>query len=57
MPARQELNKFHIVGGLGLAAILGGLAGSWAVFFIAAVVLIGSSLYVGEIRRSKAGRW
>jgi hypothetical protein len=50
MGARTELNKIHIVGSLGVAGLLGLLTGSFAVFAIASAVMIGSSVYAGEIR-------
>ncbi len=56
MNARQKLNKHHIVGALGVAAIIGGLAGSWLVFAAVAAVLMASSIYAGEIRPDKGKR-
>jgi hypothetical protein len=55
MGARRELSKFHVIGSLGVAAIIGGLAGSWTVFALVAAVLIASSFYAGEIR-GKGGK-
>jgi len=53
--ARTELNKFHFVGSLGLAGLLGLATGSVAVFVIAGAVMIGASVDTGEIR-GKSGR-
>ncbi len=55
MGAREKLNKHHVMGALGVAAIVGGLAGSWLVFVAVAAVLIAGSVYCGEIR-GKSGR-
>jgi hypothetical protein len=55
--ARDELNKHHILGAIGLAAIVGTLTGSWTVFVVAAATMIGVSLYSREIRPRKGGRW
>jgi hypothetical protein len=48
--ARHELNKFHVIGSLGLAGLLGLATGSWAVFAVAGAVLMGAAIYTGEIR-------
>jgi len=50
MGARQKFNKHHVIGSFGVAAIVGGLAGSWTVFAVVAAVLIAGSVYSGEIR-------
>jgi len=50
MGARQKLNSMNALGSLALAAIIGGLVGSWAVFVIAAVVLLALAVESGEIR-------
>jgi len=50
MSAKQKLNSMNALGSLALAAIIGGLAGSWAVFVLAAVVLIALAVESGEIR-------
>jgi hypothetical protein len=47
------LNQHHVVGALGVAAIVGGLAGSWVVFVAVAAVLIAGSIHSGEIRPDK----
>ena len=56
MGAREKLNKHHLIGSFGVAAIVGSLAGSWAVFAVVAVVLIVGSVYSGEIRGQGARR-
>lgn len=56
MGARHELNKFHILGGIGVAGVFGLATGSWAVFTVTGVVLIGTSLCSGEIRFRNRGR-
>ena len=56
MGARQKLNRHHIVGALGVAAIIGGLAGSWLVFGAVAAALIAGSIHTGEIRPDKGKR-
>ena len=53
MGAREKLNKHHIVGALGVAAIVGGLAGSWLVFAAVAAAMIAGSIHTGEIRPDK----
>ena len=54
--ARQKLNQHHVVGALGMAAIVGGLASSWLVFAVLAAVLIAGSIYAGDIRPDKGKR-
>ena len=56
MRARTKLNRHHIVGALGVAAIVGGMAGSWLVFAAVVAVLIASSVGAGEIRPDKSKR-
>jgi hypothetical protein len=56
MGARNELNKVHIVGSLGVAGILGLVTGSVAVFVIAGAAMIGAVLCTGEIRPRQGGR-
>jgi hypothetical protein len=50
MSARQDLNRFHVLGSFGLAAIAGVLTGSWLVFVVVMAILIAISLFTGEIR-------
>jgi len=48
--ARQKLNLIHVSGALLLAAILGGLLQSWAIFLITSAILIADAVYGGDIR-------
>lgn len=56
MGAREQLNEAHLVGSVGVAAVLGFVTGWWLVFFVAAATLVASSLYVGDIRPGKGKR-
>ncbi|HUY36509.1 MAG TPA: hypothetical protein VMV69_27485 [Pirellulales bacterium] len=51
MGARQKLNNFNTLGVLAVAGLIGGLAGSWAVFFVVAAVLWVAAVSSGDIRR------
>jgi hypothetical protein len=53
MGARQKLNEHHIVGALGVAAIVGALGQSWMLFVAVAATLIAADLYSGKIRPDK----
>jgi len=50
MSSRDKLNAVHLCGSIGLAAILGGVAGSWVLGVTVAVALIGTSIATGQIR-------
>lgn len=50
MGARTKLNECHLVGSVGVAAVLGIVTGSWLVFVVAGASLVASSWYVGDIR-------
>ena len=50
MGARQRLNSLYFLGILIVAAIIGGGAGSWPVFFIVAGVLTATAINGGDIR-------
>jgi hypothetical protein len=50
MGARQKLNQAYLNGALVIAAVVGAATESWAVFWLAALIAAGSSLYSGEIR-------
>jgi hypothetical protein len=50
MGARTRLNQAYFNGSLMIAAVLGLLAQSWPLFFLALAVLLGSNLYLREIR-------
>jgi hypothetical protein len=56
LSARHKLNGIYAGGSLAVAAIIGALAGSWAVFATAAVILIGCSFAGGDIRPNKRRR-
>lgn len=53
MGARQKLNASYFNGSLLLAALIGWLAQSWALFFVALAVLLGLNVYQDEIRPRK----
>jgi hypothetical protein len=48
--AKKKLNSAHATGALAVAAVVGGLTGSWIVFAVTAVVLVGAAIYSGDIR-------
>jgi hypothetical protein len=50
MGARHKLNQAHLLGAVAIAAIAGLLTESWAVFFIAAAILLGGAICAGDIR-------
>lgn len=50
MGARQKLNQGYFVGALATAGLIGGLAQSFAVFGIAAALLVVASLIGGDLR-------
>ena len=50
MSARKKLNYTHITGAIGVAAIIGGLTGSWPVFFVTAAALLAGAVYTGDVR-------
>jgi hypothetical protein len=50
MGARQKLNIAFINGALLIGAVAGLVFKSWAVFVVAAVVLIGGAIYCGDVR-------
>ena len=58
MNARLKLNTAVVQGAIVVAAVIGGVTGSWTVFGIVAVILVGGAYYSGEIRTgpSKSGR-
>ena len=51
MSAKHKLNAANLLGAAVVAGLIGGLAGSWAVFLVALAVLVASGLQSGEIRR------
>lgn len=54
---RKKLNSAAILGSLILASAIGLFTGSWLVFIIAALILLGLSCYSGDIRGGKRGDW
>jgi hypothetical protein len=50
MGARQKLNQSYFNGSLVIAALVGLVAQSWPLFFLALAVLLASNLCCGEIR-------
>ena len=50
MGARTKLNQIHLLGAVGIAAIVGVLVQSWVAFFIAVAVLVGGAIYAGDVR-------
>lgn len=53
MGARQKLNQSFFTGSLILATLIGWLAESWWVFFVALLILVGLNLCAREIRPGK----
>ena len=56
MGARQKLNEVNVLGSLAVAGAIGVVAGSWLVFVVTGAVLIGASIYSGDIRPSRGRR-
>ncbi len=50
MGARTKLNQAYFNGSLIIAAMVGLVAQSWLLFFLALAVLLASNLYLQEIR-------
>jgi hypothetical protein len=50
MGARRELNRIHITGSVGIAALMGLVTGSWIAFVLMLIFLIALSVYTGDIR-------
>lgn len=51
MNAKKRLNSANMLGILLVAGLLGGMTGSWTVFWIAAIALFATSVHSGDIRR------
>jgi len=51
MSAKHKLNAANWVGAVLVAGLIGGAAGSWAVFLVAVAVLLASGWQSGDIRR------
>lgn len=50
MGAKQDLNEIYLTGSVVLAAIIGGLAQSWPVFFVALAIILAISVFTTKIR-------
>jgi hypothetical protein len=50
MAAKKKLNSAYATGAIAVAAIAGGLTGSWTVFAVTTVVLVAAAIYSGDIR-------
>jgi hypothetical protein len=48
--ARQKPNATSATGALAVGGLVGAMTGSWLAFFVTAGVLLGVSLYAGDIR-------
>jgi hypothetical protein len=48
--ARKKLNYAYLNGAIVVAGLVGGLTGSWPVFFIAATALCVGAIYAGDVR-------
>ena len=48
--ARTKLNHVNILGAIAVAGIIGGLTGSWPVFFVTTTALIIGAVCAGDIR-------
>ena len=48
--ARTKLNAFHIVGAIGIAAVVAAFAGSASLFVLVAAALIAAGIWTGQIR-------
>ena len=48
--SRDKLNAIYAVGAIGVAALLGAIAGSWLLFLLVAVGLVGVFIQTGQIR-------
>lgn len=53
MGARDKLNSAYTTGCLAMASLIGLACESWAMFFVALVVLIGVAVNNGDIRPGK----
>lgn len=49
MGARQKLNRFHLVGDIFVAALIGMFAQSWIAFFLA-LAMLGLDVHTGAVR-------
>jgi hypothetical protein len=50
MGAKQKLNEAFVMGGILMAAAMGWITGSWMVFIVVLVIIIGLNVCTGDIR-------
>jgi hypothetical protein len=50
MTAKHKLNSAFVCGAFVFAGMLGGITGSWIVFFIALGILLATSFHDGSLR-------
>ena len=48
--SRDKLNAIYAVGAIGVAAVFGAISGSWLLFLLVAVGLVGVFIQTGQIR-------
>jgi len=48
--SRDKLNSIHLLGAIGIAAIVAAISGSWLLFPLVCAALIGASVITGEVR-------
>lgn len=51
MSAKHKLNGANLLGILLIAGLMGGITGSWTVFWITGAALFASAVHSGDIRR------
>jgi hypothetical protein len=56
MGARTRLNQIYIFGCIGIAALIGALSGSWAIFLIAVAITVAACVHAGDIRPRPGSR-
>jgi hypothetical protein len=56
MGARTRLNQIYIFGCIGVAALIGALSGSWAIFLIAVAITVAACVHAGDIRPRPGSR-
>ena len=54
--SRDKLNSTHLVGSIGIAAIIAVLTSSWALFLLVSIALIVASIGTGEIRFDRSNK-
>ena len=51
MSAKHKLNQFHLLGSVLMAGLIGGVTGSWAVFWVTLVGFLVARYHAGDMRR------